>query len=57
MRRKQSAQRILEFQSQQDRQLEERLRTAERIAQALREAGYSCAIGDDNRAQVVKPSN
>jgi len=29
--------------------LEERLRIAERLVQALREAGYSCALADDSR--------
>ena len=39
-----------ESQSQQDQQFEERLRIAERIVRALREAGYSCDLGEDDHA-------
>ena len=35
----------------QDQQFEERLRIAERIVQALREAGRSCELADDDHAQ------
>ena len=38
----------------QDQQFEERLRIAENIARALREAGYSCG---DGPAPALKPLN
>jgi hypothetical protein len=41
-------------QSQQDQQFEERQRIAERLVQALREAGYSCELGDDGPARALK---
>jgi menaquinone-dependent protoporphyrinogen IX oxidase len=37
--------------------LQERLRIAERIAQALREAGYSCELGDDDHPRAPKLAN
>jgi hypothetical protein len=42
-------------QSLQDQQFEERLRIAKRIGQALREAGYSCELGEDGPARALKP--
>ena len=39
--------------SLQDQQFEERLRIAERIVQALREAGYSCELADDDHAWAL----
>jgi hypothetical protein len=32
--------------------LQERLRIAKRIVQALREAGYPCELGDDDHARA-----
>jgi hypothetical protein len=32
---------------------EKRLRIAERIVQALRQAGYSCELGDDGPARAL----
>ena len=43
------------LQSQQDQQFEERLRIAEHIVRALREAGY-CELGD-GPARALKPLN
>ena len=37
-----------------DQQFEERLRIAERLVQAFREAGYSCELGDDGPARALK---
>ena len=45
---------VRESQSLQDQQFEERLRIAERLVQALREAGYSCELGDDGPARALK---
>ena len=45
---------VRKSQSQQDQQFEERLRIAERLVQALREAGYSCELGDDGPARALK---
>ena len=41
-------------QSLQDQQFEERRRIAERLAQALREAGYSCDLGENSDARTLK---
>ena len=41
-------------QSLQDQQFEERLRIAERLVQDLREAGYSCELGEDGPARAFK---
>jgi hypothetical protein len=46
-----------EAQSQQDKKFEERLRIAQRIAKAMREAGYSCELGEETPARPLKPSN
>jgi hypothetical protein len=48
---------VLESQSLQDQQLEERQRFAERLVQDLREAGYSCELGEDGLAWALKPLN
>jgi hypothetical protein len=48
---------VHEPQSQQDQQFEERLRIAERLVQDLREAGYSCELGEDGLARALKPLN
>jgi hypothetical protein len=40
--------------SLQDQQFEERLRIAERIVQALREAGYYCELAYDNHTRALK---
>jgi len=47
---------VYESQSPQEQQFEERLRIAERLLQALREAGYSCELAEDVhvRASVRK---
>ena len=45
---------VRESQSLQDQQLEERLRIAERLVQDLREAGYSCELGEDVHAGSFK---
>jgi hypothetical protein len=45
---------VRKSQSQQDQQFEERLRIAERLVQAFREAGYSCELGDDGHARALK---
>jgi len=37
-----------------DQQFEERLRIAERIAKALRGAGYSCELGDERSGAPSK---
>ena len=37
--------------------LQERLRIAERIVQALREAGFSCELGDDDHPREQKRPN
>ena len=39
--------------SLQGQQFEERLRIAERLVQALREAGYSCELGDDVHTRLL----
>ena len=36
---------------------EERLRIAERVVQALREAGFSCELGDDDHPREQKRPN
>jgi len=38
--------------SRQDRQSEERRRMAERLVQALRTAGYSCALAEEGHARA-----
>ena len=43
-----------ESQAQQDQQFEERLRIAERLVQALREAGYSCELAEDAHVRALK---
>ena len=48
---------VRESQSLQDQQFEERLRIAERLVQDLREAGYSCELGEDDPARALKPLN
>jgi hypothetical protein len=45
---------VRKSQSPQDQQFEERLRIAERLVQALREAGYSCELAEDGHARVLK---
>jgi len=45
---------VRKSQSQQDQQFEERLRIAERLVQALREAGYPCELGDDGPARALR---
>ena len=44
---------VRKSQSQQDQQFEERLRIAEHLVQALREAGYSCELADDGPARAL----
>ena len=48
---------VQKSQSLQDQQFEERIRIAERIAQALREAGYSCVLSGDGYAGMLKRDN
>ena len=48
---------VRESQSLQDQQFEERRRFAERLVQDLREAGYSCELGEDGPARALKPLN
>jgi hypothetical protein len=48
---------VRESQSLQDQQFEERLRLAERLVQDLREAGYSCELGEDGPARALKLLN
>jgi hypothetical protein len=43
--------------SLQDQQFAERLRIAERIVQALREAGRSCELTDDDHARALSAKN
>jgi hypothetical protein len=43
--------------SLQDQQFEEYPRLAERIVQALREAGYSCELDDDYHARALSAEN
>jgi hypothetical protein len=47
-----------EFRSDQpslrDQQFEERLRIAEHLVRLLREAGYSCELGEDGLARALK---
>jgi hypothetical protein len=45
---------VRETQSLQDQQFEERLRIAKHLVQALREAGFSCALGEDGHARALK---
>ena len=45
---------VRKSQSQQDQLFEERLRIAERLVQALREAGYPCELGDDGPARALR---
>ena len=45
---------VRKSQSQQDQQFEERLRIAERLVRALREASYQCCLGDDSTARRLK---
>jgi hypothetical protein len=45
---------VRKSQPQQDQQFEERLRIAERLVQALREAGYSCELADGELARALK---
>jgi len=40
-----------------DKIQEERLRFAERLVQAFREAGYSCELGEGGPARALKPLN
>ena len=49
--------RVGKSQSLQDQQFEERLRIAERLVQALREAGYSCGLAEDIQARAFKLKN
>ena len=44
-------------QSLQDQQFEERRRIAERLVQALREAGYCCDLSDSGSARTLKRDN
>ena len=46
---------VRESQSLQDQQFEERRRFAERLVQDLREAGFSCELGEDDHARSFKP--
>ena len=48
---------VRKSQSLQDEKFEERLRMAEHIVQALREAGFSCELGDDGPARALKREN
>ena len=48
---------VRKSQSPQDQQFEERLRTAERLVQPLREAGYSCELATDGPARALKREN
>jgi hypothetical protein len=48
---------VRQSQSLQDQQFEERRRIAERLVQALREAGYSCDLSDSDIARTSKPDN
>jgi hypothetical protein len=48
---------VRKSQSLQDQQFEERQRFAERLVQDLREAGYSCELGEDGPARALKPLN
>ena len=43
--------------SLQDQKFEERLRTAERLVQILREAGYSCDLGNNDGAWTLRRVN
>ena len=43
--------------SLQAQQFEEWRRIAERLAQALREAGYSCDLGENSDARTLKRDN
>ncbi|MGC2124060.1 MAG: hypothetical protein WA652_14515 [Xanthobacteraceae bacterium] len=43
--------------SLQDQQFEQRRRIAERLIQALRQAGYSCGLADDAQARTLKNEN
>src|SRR5207344_263024 len=52
--RKRKALRGRKPRSVSDQQFEERLRISERLVQALREAGYSCELGDDGPARALK---
>jgi hypothetical protein len=45
---------VRKSQSLQDQQFEERLHIAERLVQALREAGYSCGLADDVHARALQ---
>ena len=45
---------VREAQSLQDQKFEERLRIAKHLVQALREAGFSCALGEDGHARALK---
>jgi len=38
----------------QDQQFEDRRQFAERLVQVLREAEYSCELGDDGHARALK---
>ena len=40
--------------SQKDQEFEERKRIAEDIVRALREAGYSCDLGDSGSARTLR---
>ena len=44
-------------QSEQDQQFEERLRIAEHIMRALREAGYPCDWDEDDPGPALKSPN
>jgi hypothetical protein len=46
---------VRKSQSLQDQQFEERRRFAERLVQDLREAGFSCELGEDDHARSFKP--
>jgi len=48
---------VRESQSLQDQQFEERRRIAERLVQALREAGYCCDLSDSGSARTLKRDN
>ena len=45
---------VRKSQSLQDEKFEERLRMAERLVQALREAGYTCVQGEDGHERAFK---
>jgi hypothetical protein len=52
-RAKQPPRAVRKSQSQQDQEFEERQRIAERLVQALREAGCSCELADDGPMRAL----